>query len=632
MLPGTAVVSQQLQTALRMRPRTGTGDAWTDDDRCILVTGASGTGKTTWLRHFMTTNGVAFEETSADAFFTASDQFAAINRRFKRAVERGKQARFVWILDNFEMVGAKTFRSIVESHVKAHFLDALRKFTQRTARHNTYIVAVTSKPDQLDERLQRFGQFFHTCIELSAPTARVRREIVEMFLQKRPSTRDTHGGGDGDTHDNKGQQQQEQGDCDGKKVEARADRPLSHRKSATDTWQRFSQDLARLIEARGHGFKAGDIQAFLQQALTRNSRIYDKYGRCAGVRELAVWLHKFRGTLPSSTVPSGTHLSLADLCGCCAVKRQLWQYFLTPLAAAMASAADGCDDDAPFASRDAQQMHRGDAEAQACGTAPCDAVHPTSTAAPVPAPAPVSVPLRRGTAHASVRPSHGILLHGPSGTGKTSLCLATAAAAGLNVIHVLGSNIRSKIVGESEAAVAKVFRDAANCRPCVLLVDQLESICGKHSEDDRASQRLTAAFVRELDAVHANADAWASSGGGVYVLATTQDVNSIDPVVLRPGRVETLVRTTIPTAEERREMLDELIWNTPLQLEDDTFELRDDLVDMTAGFSHAEIAQVFQEAGMAALRQWPHFHDADDLHVRGRHLISCARSLAQQQH
>eukprot|EP00043_Microstomoeca_roanoka_P005273 m.54729 g.54729 ORF g.54729 m.54729 type:complete len:333 (-) comp12889_c0_seq2:133-1131(-) len=283
------------------------------------------------------------------------------------------------------------------------------------------------------------------------------------------------------------------------------------------TWAQFRQDVIELVGGKGHGFKAGEIQNFLQTCIARNQRLLEQTGRCADMEEVSAWLHRYRGTLPTATVIPD-QLTLGNLHGCAAVKRQLEQSFL--------------------------------------------------------------LPLRRSkeTGFISLAPSRGVLLHGPSGTGKTTLCLAAAADAGINVIHVLGSNIRSKIVGESEAALAKVFRDACDCRPCVLLIDQLESICGKHEDDDKSSQRLISAFVKEMDNITAREE-WGTET--VYVLGTTQDLATIDPIVLRPGRIETLIETILPDEPSRKEMIEELLWNIPLRFEDDTDELREFLVTAT---------------------------------------------------
>lgn len=75
-----------------------------------------------------------------------------------------------------------------------------------------------------------------------------------------------------------------------------------------------------------------------------------------------------------------------------------------------------------------------------------------------------------------VYPSSGVLIHGPPGTGKTTLALALAAATGLHAIVINAATIRSKLVGASETALARLVAQARAARPCLLLLDQLEAL------------------------------------------------------------------------------------------------------------------------------------------------------------
>jgi SpoVK/Ycf46/Vps4 family AAA+-type ATPase len=72
-----------------------------------------------------------------------------------------------------------------------------------------------------------------------------------------------------------------------------------------------------------------------------------------------------------------------------------------------------------------------------------------------------------------ISPPKGILLHGPTGVGKTMLCSALASEAGVNFMLVESSQIRSKVVGESEKGIAKLFSQARANSPCILFIDQV---------------------------------------------------------------------------------------------------------------------------------------------------------------
>lgn len=67
----------------------------------------------------------------------------------------------------------------------------------------------------------------------------------------------------------------------------------------------------------------------------------------------------------------------------------------------------------------------------------------------------------------------GILIHGPSGVGKTALALATVQESGLSCIHIDGPSLRSQVVGQSEQAISSLFKTARSAAPCILLIDQV---------------------------------------------------------------------------------------------------------------------------------------------------------------
>lgn len=78
-----------------------------------------------------------------------------------------------------------------------------------------------------------------------------------------------------------------------------------------------------------------------------------------------------------------------------------------------------------------------------------------------------------------ISPPKGILIHGPTGVGKTMLCSALAAEAGVNFMLVESSQIRSKVIGESEKGIAKLFSQARANSPCILFIDQVSLMLGK---------------------------------------------------------------------------------------------------------------------------------------------------------
>lgn len=97
-----------------------------------------------------------------------------------------------------------------------------------------------------------------------------------------------------------------------------------------------------------------------------------------------------------------------------------------------------------------------------------------------------------------IDPPKGILIHGPTGVGKTMLCSALAAEAGVNFMLVESSQIRSKIVGESEKGIAKLFAQARANSPCILFIDQIDMLLpkrGTSQSSENTSDRIVTGFL-----------------------------------------------------------------------------------------------------------------------------------------
>ena len=128
----------------------------------------------------------------------------------------------------------------------------------------------------------------------------------------------------------------------------------------------------------------------------------------------------------------------------------------------------------------------------------------------------------------------GILLHGPSGTGKTMLAKAVATESEANFISVKGPELMSKWVGESEKGVREIFRRARQASPCVIFFDEIDSIAptrgggmeGVHS----SAERMVSQLLTEMDGIQEIHE--------VVVLAATNRIDMIDTALLRPGRFD----------------------------------------------------------------------------------------------
>ncbi len=197
--------------------------------------------------------------------------------------------------------------------------------------------------------------------------------------------------------------------------------------------------------------------------------------------------------------------------------------------------------------------------------------------------------------HLQVQPAKGILLYGPSGTGKTLLAKAVAAESQANFISVKGPALLSKYVGESERAVRELFKKAKQASPCIVFFDELDAIApvrGSREGDSHVMERVISQLLTELDGIE--------DLRGVVVLAATNRLDMIDPALLTPGRFETLLEIPRPTLEERIEIFKIHTRNKPVA-EDVDFEA---LAAQMEGCVGAEIEAVCRKAARLAMREF----------------------------
>ena len=150
---------------------------------------------------------------------------------------------------------------------------------------------------------------------------------------------------------------------------------------------------------------------------------------------------------------------------------------------------------------------------------------------------------------APIRLKSGALLYGPPGCGKTLLGSAIAAESGMNLISVKGPELLNKYIGASEQAVRQKFADARAAAPCIIFLDEFESIAPCRGADSTGvTDRVVNALLTELDGVE--------ECRGVYTLAATSRPDLIDAALLRPGRLDTLIHCDLPDENDRRAILE----------------------------------------------------------------------------
>lgn len=186
----------------------------------------------------------------------------------------------------------------------------------------------------------------------------------------------------------------------------------------------------------------------------------------------------------------------------------------------------------------------------------------------------------------------GVLLYGPPGTGKTMMAKAVATESEANFINVKGPEFLSKWVGESEKAVRETFRKARQAAPCVIFMDEIDSIAPTRGGegDSHVTERVISQLLTEIDGMQ--------SLNNVIVIAATNRPDILDPALLRPGRFDRIVKVGMPDLEARKQILHIHTDRKPLA---DDVDL-DKLAEKTEGFTGADLAALTNEAVMLAIR------------------------------
>lgn len=160
----------------------------------------------------------------------------------------------------------------------------------------------------------------------------------------------------------------------------------------------------------------------------------------------------------------------------------------------------------------------------------------------------VQLPLERPELFAEgLKKRSGILLYGPPGTGKTLLAKAVATSCSLNFFSVKGPELLNMYIGESEANVRRVFQRARDAQPCVIFLDELDSVApkrGNQGDSGGVMDRIVSQLLAELDGMSSG------KGGDVYVMGATNRPDLLDPALLRPGRFDRMLYLSVATSHD----------------------------------------------------------------------------------
>lgn len=193
-----------------------------------------------------------------------------------------------------------------------------------------------------------------------------------------------------------------------------------------------------------------------------------------------------------------------------------------------------------------------------------------------------------------IKPPKGVLLYGPPGTGKTLLARALANNIKASYLKVVASAIVDKYIGESARIIREMFGYAKDHQPCVIFMDEIDAIGGRRfsqgTSADREIQRTLMELLNQLDGF--------DDLGKVKMVMATNRPDTLDPALLRPGRLDRKIEIPLPNESQRLEILKIHATSIAKHGEID-YEA---VVKLCDGFNGADLRNVCTEAGMFAIR------------------------------
>ena len=217
-----------------------------------------------------------------------------------------------------------------------------------------------------------------------------------------------------------------------------------------------------------------------------------------------------------------------------------------------------------------------------------------------------------------IDPPRGVLMYGPPGTGKTMLAKAVAHHTTASFIRVVGSEFVQKYLGEGPRMVRDVFRLAKENSPAIIFIDEIDAIATKRFDAQTGADRE----VQRIFTGTFESNGWVCWSGYVFsqmvysrlltfipfrfdqndnvkVIMATNRADTLDPALLRPGRLDRKIEFPMPDRRQKRLIFSTITANMNLSEEVDL----EDYVSRPDKISGAEISSICQEAGMQAVRK-----------------------------
>ena len=192
-------------------------------------------------------------------------------------------------------------------------------------------------------------------------------------------------------------------------------------------------------------------------------------------------------------------------------------------------------------------------------------------------------------------PPRGILLVGPSGTGKTAMARALSGEKQIPLIAIDGPQLYSKWLGESERALREVFKKARRAAPCILFFDTIDAVAPKFGAEQFGSdvyQRILSQLLREIDNLR--------DVKGVILLGATNRPERVDPALMRSGRFDYILPFAKPDEADRAAILRLCCRRVPLPPEVDF----DEFAGRMEGSTGADIESLCKKATLLAIAEF----------------------------
>jgi len=194
-----------------------------------------------------------------------------------------------------------------------------------------------------------------------------------------------------------------------------------------------------------------------------------------------------------------------------------------------------------------------------------------------------------------IKPPKGVILYGPPGTGKTLLAKAVANQTSATFLRVVGSELIQKYLGDGPKLVRELFRVAEEHAPSIVFIDEIDAVGTKrydsNSGGEREIQRTMLELLNQLDGF--------DSRGDVKVIMATNRIDSLDPALIRPGRIDRKIEFPLPDEKTKRMIFK--IHTGRMTLSSDVN--LEEIIMSKNDLSGADVKAICTEAGLMALRE-----------------------------